>query len=101
MDLSNLMRSVTDAIQRHNDPDQPQYPQNNLVSFVQDLFSNHGSDQNVRPASQDPHGDPGAQQGGYNTRPASQDPYGDPAESSGYKGVKPASQDPLGDPADQ
>jgi hypothetical protein len=33
-------------------------------------------------------------------RPASQDPYGDPAES-GRSRVKPASQDPYGDPADK
>ena len=99
MDLNNLLRSVTDAIQKHNDPNQPKFPQNDLVNFVQDLFSRHGSDGNVRPASQDPLGDPGGQ-AGINTRPASQDPYGDPADPSGFGAVKPASQDPLGDPAD-
>jgi hypothetical protein len=34
-------------------------------------------------------------------RPASEDPYGDPADSPGAKNVRPASEDPYGDPADQ
>jgi hypothetical protein len=34
-------------------------------------------------------------------RPASEDPYGDPADQAGGAShVKPASQDPYGDPAD-
>lgn len=36
-----------------------------------------------------------------NIRPASQDPYGDPADSGQYGNIRPASQDPYGDPADQ
>ena len=41
-------------------------------------------------------------QGQYgNVRPASQDPYGDPADQGQYGNVRPASQDPYGDPADQ
>lgn len=36
-----------------------------------------------------------------NVRPASEDPYGDPADASGAKNVRPASEDPYGDPADQ
>ena len=38
-----------------------------------------GYDQRVRPASEDPYGDPADQQFG-NVRPASEDPYGDPAD---------------------
>ena len=42
-------------------------------------------------------------------RPASEDPYGDPADAAGARNagsvggrsVKPASEDPYGDPADQ
>ncbi|MDB4988448.1 MAG: hypothetical protein JWN04_3626 [Myxococcaceae bacterium] len=34
-------------------------------------------------------------------RPASEDPYGDPADQKGATRVKPASQDPYGDPADK
>lgn len=68
----------------------------------------------VRPASEDPYGDPADQ--GYRpagpypqrgeVRPASEDPYGDPADQERYAGrypggVAPASQDPYGDPADE
>lgn len=35
-----------------------------------------------------------------NVRPASEDPYGDPADS-GFGNIRPASEDPYGDPADQ
>lgn len=43
----------------------------------------------------------GQQQQGYgNIRPASQDPYGDPADQ-GYGNIRPASEDPYGDPADR
>src|SRR5687768_6920492 len=70
---------------------------------------------NVRPASEDPLGDPADQEQniesvsgrplGYpgdpeeNILPASQDPLGDPADQD--QNILPASQDPLGDPADQ
>jgi hypothetical protein len=59
-------------------------------------------DDTIRPASEDPLGDPADQQGfGGNIRPASEDPMGDPADQQGaYPGVLPASQDPYGDPAD-
>ena len=77
----------------------------------------------IRPASEDPYGDPADQmstsrmsstRGFNNVRPASEDPMGDPADqmrgsmkrSSGlnqgrFGNVKPASEDPMGDPADQ
>lgn len=45
-----------------------------------------------------------AKKSGRSVRPASEDPYGDPADqggrAAGHK-VKPASEDPYGDPADQ
>ena len=60
---------------------------------------------NVRPASEDPYGDPADQQGSAyaNARPASEDPYGDPADQQQVAGknVRPASEDPYGDPADE
>jgi hypothetical protein len=37
----------------------------------------------------------------HNVRPASEDPYGDPADEKGAKKVRPASEDPYGDPADE
>lgn len=41
-------------------------------------------------------------QGQYgNVRPASEDPYGDPADYGQYGSIRPASEDPYGDPADQ
>ena len=58
-------------------------------------------DRNVRPASEDPYGDP-ADFGNFgNVRPASEDPYGDPADFGNLGNVRPASEDPYGDPADQ
>jgi hypothetical protein len=59
---------------------------------------------NVRPASEDPYGDPADQQGSAyaNAKPASEDPYGDPADAQKLgKNVRPASEDPYGDPADE
>ena len=35
-----------------------------------------------------------------NVRPASEDPYGDPADYGQFGNVRPASEDPYGDPAD-
>jgi hypothetical protein len=77
---------------------------NNNQNEQEDEYRDH----NVRPASEDPYGDP-ANQDYSNAIPASQDPYGDPGEqgysTAGYDGqygnVIPASQDPYGDPADQ
>ncbi len=57
------------------------------------------SDRPVRPASEDPYGDPADQQFG-NVRPASEDPYGDPADQQ-FGNVRPASEDSYGDPADE
>jgi hypothetical protein len=36
-----------------------------------------------------------------NVRPASEDPYGDPADEARGRNVRPASEDPYGDPADE
>lgn len=72
----------------------------------------------VRPASEDPYGDPADQMPGSrlgqrhytSVRPASEDPLGDPADQmrrsnlaqqGRFGNVKPASEDPMGDPADQ
>ncbi|MEA5625550.1 translation initiation factor [Nostoc sp. UHCC 0251] len=58
-------------------------------------------DRNVRPASEDPYGDPADIASYGDVRPASEDPYGDPGDISSYGNVRPASEDPYGDPADQ
>ena len=98
MALFDLLNSVKDMISRHNDPDQPQYPQENLLGAVEGLFQDHHAqtqgNRSVKSASADPYGDPAD-----NVRPASQDPYGDPADAG--SNVRPASEDPYGDPADQ
>ncbi|MEH2191114.1 MAG: translation initiation factor [Nostoc sp.] len=59
-----------------------------------------GGDRNVRPASEDPYGDPADPASYGDVRPASEDPYGDPADIASYGNVRPASEDPYGDPAD-
>jgi len=46
-------------------------------------------------------GDPNADYGDRNVRPASEDPYGDPGDFGSFGNVRPASEDPYGDPADQ
>ncbi|MDZ8189674.1 MAG: translation initiation factor [Nostoc sp. ChiSLP02] len=58
-------------------------------------------DRNVRPASEDPYGDPADIASYGDVRPASEDPYGDPADIASYGDVRPASEDPYGDPADE
>jgi hypothetical protein len=129
MDLMALLNQVKDAIYR--DPTTPHQPNNDpsgLIGQIEGLFGQHqqrSSGMNVRPASEDPYGDPALQSAGtsygylegQNVRPASEDPLGDPADQEGitpvgnynnynqnaggtYRNVRPASEDPLGDPAD-
>ena len=57
LDLFALLSSVKDLITRHNDPNQPEYPQEGLIPAVEGLFQKHG----VKPASEDPYGDPADQ----------------------------------------
>lgn len=97
--------------QEGNDPD-------GLIGQIEGLFRGgqqqqggqypqQGGLDNVRPASEDPYGDPadGVQNAFPGVRPASEDPLGDPADADrtygGFANVKPASEDPLGDPADR
>ncbi len=75
-----------------------------LRKAADSLFNDQSSDlddQQTRPASEDPYGDPADQFG--NVRPASEDPYGDPADQMADGGqfgdIRPASEDPYGDPA--
>ena len=55
-----------------------------LINAVKDALSQRtrtaGTPRNVRPASQDPYGDPADEFKGRSVRPASEDPYGDPAD---------------------
>jgi hypothetical protein len=86
-----------------------------IFEKIKQVFTGEPAEEqgNVRPASEDPMGDPADQEYGDNgptrryaqeerqsdVQPASRDPYGDPADQ--YSNVLPASQDPQGDPADQ
>jgi len=76
-----------------------------ILGKVVDAITGHDSENenapNIRPASEDPMGDPADQVQGHQVLPASQDPMGDPADQFQGRQVLPASQDPLGDPADQ
>ena len=75
--VDDFLRKAKDAIFGPNDEPQQQPgfdPRDNR--FEQDPAN---YDRQVRPASEDPYGDPANQQFG-NVRPASEDPYGDPAD---------------------
>ena len=82
MALNSLFSQVLGAITNHTDqqnqsPNTPFNPAG-LLNEVQGLFGNHAQQTGqILDASQDPYGDPGAQQ---NILPASADPYGDPAD---------------------
>ncbi len=83
--LDSLLDSVKNAITDHsNQQKQTGFDPSGLLNKVADLFGAHqqpGGSSNVRPASQDPYGDPADQApGGGKVKPASQDPYGDPAD---------------------
>ena len=82
--LDALLDSVKSAITDHaNDQKHTGFDPSGLLGKISDLFGAH------------------QKSGGTNVRPASEDPYGDPADQAGGGGkVKPASQDPYGDPAD-
>ena len=61
-----------------------------LLEIVKDRLSNRGSSsprvpRNVKPASQDPYGDPADEYRGRSVKPASQDPWGDPADEDRRK----------------
>ena len=128
MDLRQLLQQVKDMI--YDDPSTPQtreHDPSGLMGRLEGLFGGAEREeslgqfrgQEVRPASEDPLGDPADSYGGYPTptsypyvegdvRPASEDPLGDPADQfrqvdrsdPRFKNLKPASEDPLGDPAD-
>ena len=103
MSLDWLLQQVKGAVLNHSNQQQETgFNPSGLLNQIEDLFGQHAANtgQQIRPASQDPYGDPAGQFG--NVRPASQDPYGDPADQEGrrFANVRPASEDPYGDPAD-
>ena len=113
--VDGFLRKITDAItgndeqvERDAEYDQQGFSPREEEYRTREDYGQYGD---VRPASEDPYGDPagygGADYGQYgDVRPASEDPYGDPAdyEAVGYGqdgDVRPASEDPYGDPADE
>src|SRR5687768_15073118 len=114
--LDILFGQVSKTINEHSSPNTPgpSYDPSDLLGQLSNIFGEQAKSNNeefsgygdVRPASEDPYGDPADQHGGQftNVRPASEDPYGDPADQAGggqFGNVRPASEDPYGDPADQ
>ena len=95
--LDSLFGQIAGTIQDHASPNTPgpSYDANPLLGTIASIFSNHAGQigQSFDPGSF----------GGQNVRPASEDPYGDPADQGQGlpANVRPASEDPYGDPADQ
>ena len=112
MRLPGIIGDVIEAVTGHdpNDAQQDQYNGQQVRPASEDPYgdpADQGYQQvgqypgGVLPASQDPYGDPADQFNGQQVLSADQDPYGDPADQINGQQVLPASQDPLGDPADE
>ena len=115
--FDGLIEQAKNAVlNRNSNGGQSNNGDDSLLGTLKDMLGQKSGkqDQNVRPASEDPYGDPAdqnqsaqnqsAQNQSGNVRPASEDRYGDPADSergNGRRNVRPASEDPYGDPADQ
>jgi hypothetical protein len=112
MDINSLLERVKQAI--FNDPTTPHQPGHDpsgLIGQIESLFGQHRA-QTTRDGYVDPNGAYADYPSGAandprfrNVRPASEDPLGDPADmpsggTSQYRNIRPASEDPLGDPAD-
>lgn len=99
--VDGFFKKVKDAIVGNEEFDKGAEQEQQGFSTREDERGQYGD---VRPASEDPYGDPANQVADYgDVRPASEDPYGDPADqvAADYGNVRPASEDPFGDPADQ
>lgn len=105
--LDLLFGQIKNQIEQHASPNTPgpSYDPGSLLGPLAGLFGQHaqqsGADFDQSAYNQ------GGNSGGYgnDVRPASEDPYGDPADQpgaqEGFGDVRPASEDPFGDPADQ
>lgn len=93
MNLDFLLQAVKGVVQQHTDSPQAQggIDTNALLTQIEGLFGQHAAATGQHLPSIG------------RVRPASEDPLGDPAdrEDQRYGRVEPASEDPLGDPADQ
>lgn len=85
--LDSLLQAVKNSISDHAQQSSG-FDASSLLGKVTELFGAHQKQHeghDVKPASQDPYGDPADQPAGGklgNVKPASQDPYGDPADQS-------------------
>jgi hypothetical protein len=98
MNLSDLLTQVKQAI--FNDPTTPHregHDPSGLIGQIEGLFGQH----QASVGNQQIGGSGYAVTGNQNVRPASEDPLGDPADQQRFGNVRPASEDPLGDPADR
>jgi hypothetical protein len=84
--LGSLLDAVKSTITDHSDRQKHTgFDPSGLLNQISDLFGKHeaASKRDVRPASEDPYGDPADQTnaaGRGKVKPASEDPYGDPAD---------------------
>jgi hypothetical protein len=82
--LDSLLDKVKETVAEH--AGEAGLDKSGLVGKITELFGDHKQ-----------------QGGGHDVKPASEDPYGDPADQAAgaQENIKPASEDPYGDPADQ
>lgn len=113
--LDLLFGQVRREIEKHAAPDTPgpSYDSNGIMDILGGLFGQHAQQQGTNFDPNEGYNQTADYQAQYgNVRPASEDPYGDPADQQGqgrsrqtaggnFGNVLPASQDPYGDPADQ
>ena len=102
MGLTDIIRVVADALGSSKPQIVEDQEEGGLLGSLANAMGGSAPDQaadpRIRPASEDPLGDPADQIFGQDVLPASQDPYGDPADQLAGAEVLPASMDPLGDP---
>ncbi len=84
--IDDLMKMVKDSVVQHTSQAGGGFDSSPLLQRIEELFAQHKSMQRQ----------PGPT--GRNVRPASEDPFGDPADEPKGR-IKPASEDPYGDPA--
>jgi hypothetical protein len=87
--LDGLLNMVKASVLKHSaDQGHTGFDPSNLLGHIEEIFGQHaarsGGQNQVRPASEDPYGDPADEARGSSARstprPASEDPYGDPAD---------------------
>ncbi len=83
--IDELLDAVKNQIVTHvQQGNHNNFDTDGLLGKITDLFGQHkrasSAGRDIRPASEDPYGDPADEMRGRSVRPASQDPYGDPAD---------------------